>query len=405
MKQHIKNISCYVSFRKNNSDYAILQRVSNSKVLTLFFVTAYSIFFATADFAQGQAPEVRVKPVEFKNTEIRRIVTGSLRAYQRSDVASQESGLIVEADRREGQTVKKGDILAVLDARRLKLEVEQADYDVEIKLATIEQRKAELATYQEELNRRTKSQELAPGAVSEEAVRRAKMVLAVAKSAQKAAESDYELARARLSLLNVRLDDTVIYAPFDGNIVRKQAETGGWVNPGSPIVTMTSSGAIEAVFDVSEKFSIQRLQSLKTVTVNLKEQNIQVESEDISVIPDVDPRSRRYVLIAVLKSKAHFFAPGMSVTATIPTNEKGDYLVIPTDAVMRDSGGEFAYKIDRGLDGNPIAVPVSLRVRFTIDDNLYIESSDLSKGDLIVVEGNERLRPMSPVTILKADKP
>ena len=94
----------------------------------------------------------------------------------------------------------------------------------------------------------------------------------------------------------------------------------------------------------------------------------------------------------------------MSVTVTIPTNEKGDYLVIPTDSVMRDSGGEFAYKIGEGRDGNSIAVPVSLRVYFAIDEGLYIESSDLREGDLIVVEGNERLRPLSPVIILKADK-
>ncbi|NOG85973.1 MAG: efflux RND transporter periplasmic adaptor subunit [Candidatus Scalindua sp. SCAELEC01] len=375
-----------------------------SKTSIALSVITCTILFATVTFAQEQIPKVRVKPVEFKNAEIRRIVTGSLRAYQRSDVASQESGLVITAERREGQVVKKGDILAELDARRLKLEVEQAEHDVQIKLATIEQRKAELATYQEELNRRTKSQELAAGAVSKEDIRRAKMVLAVAESAQITAESDYELACARLSLLKVRLDDTVIRAPFNGNIVRKHAETGEWISPGSPIVTLISSGVIEAFFDVSEDFSMQRLRSLKTITVNLKEQNIHVESENIRVVPDVDPRSRRYILIAVLKLKEHFLTPGMSVTATIPTNEKGDYLVIPTDSVMRDSGGEFAYKIGRERDGNSIAVPVSLRVHFAIDDGLCIESSDLREGDLIVVEGNERLRPLSPVIILKSDK-
>ncbi|MDR4499665.1 MAG: efflux RND transporter periplasmic adaptor subunit [Candidatus Scalindua sp.] len=382
-----------------------MRRVLIIKVSMVFLVTAHSFFFATITFAQDQASVVKVKPVEFKSAEMRRTVTGNLRAYRRSDVASQESGLVVQADRREGEAVKKGDALAELDARRLSLEVEQAGHDVQIKLAAIEQRTSELATYQEELNRRIKSQELAAGAVSKEAVRRAKMVLVVAQSAQKAAESEYEIARARLALLKVRLDDTVIRAPFDGNIVRKHAETGEWINPGSPIVTLISSDLIEAVFEVSEDFSMQRLQSLKTITVHLKERNIHVESEDIKVIPDVDPRSRRYILIAVVKSGEHFLAPGMSVTATIPTNEKGDYLVIPTDSIMRDSGGEFAYKIGKGHDGNSVAVPVSLRVYFAIDDGLYIQSGDLSKGDLIVVEGNERLRPLSPVAILKTDKP
>ncbi len=404
MKQFIQYILCYVSFRKDNKSDAFTQRALIIKVSNMLLAIACTTFFATITFAQGQGSEVKVKPVEFKSAEIRRTVTGNLRAYQRSDVASQESGLVVKADRREGQVVKKGDVLAELDSRKLKLEIEQADHDVQIKLAVIEQRKAELATYREELNRRTKSQELAVGAVSKEAIRRARMVLAVAKSEQKAAESDYELASAHLSLLKVRLDDTVIRAPFDGNIIKKHAETGEWVDPGGPIVTLISTGAIEAVFEVSENFSMQRLQSLKTITVNLKEQNIQIESKDIKVIPDVDPRSRRYILIAVLKPNNHFFASGMSVTTTIPTNEKGDYLIIPTDSVMRDSGGEFAYKIGMGSDGNSVAVPVSLRVHFAIDDGLCIESSDLKKGDLIVVEGNERLRPMSPVTILKANK-
>ncbi|MDR4504030.1 MAG: efflux RND transporter periplasmic adaptor subunit [Candidatus Scalindua sp.] len=404
MKQFIKNILCHVNFLKDNKSDVFTQRALIIKVSNMLLVITCATLFATVTFAQSQGSEVKVKPVEFKSAEIRRTVTGSLSAYQRSDVASQESGLVITAERREGQVVKKGDILAELDARRLKLEVEQAEYDIQIKLATIEQRKAELATYQEELNRRTKSQELAAGAVSKEDIRRAKMVLAVAESAQITAESDYELARAQLSLLKVRLDDTVIRAPFNGIIVEKHAERGEWISPGSPIVTLISSGVIEAFFDVSEDFSMQRLRSLKTITVNLKEQNIQVESENIRIVPDVDPRSRRYILIAVLKSKEHFLTPGMSVTATIPTNEKGDYLVIPTDSVMRDSGGEFAYKIGRGSDGNPVAVPVSLRVHFAIDDGLCIESSDLREGDLIVVEGNERLRPLSPVIILKSDK-
>jgi len=363
-------------------------------------MSACLILFAPRLFAQGQVPKVKVKQVEFKNTEIRRIVTGNLRAYQRAEVASQVSGSVVKADTREGQSVKKGDVLAELDSRIIKLEIEQSVNDIQRKLAIIEQRKAEFVNYQEELNRRIKAQELADGAVSKENILRARKNVDVAKSAQTIAESDHKIAEVSLALLNIQLSDTTIRAPFDGTIIKKHTEAGEWVNPGNPIVTLISSGTIEASFEVPEHFSMQRLQTLESITVELKAQGIQIESKEITVIPDVNPRSRRYILTVVLNSKNHFLAPGMSVSAAIPISKKKDYLVIPADAVMRDSGGQFAYKISKGRDGSDIAIAISLREFFAVGDSLYIESVDLKKGDQIVVEGNERLRPMSPVSIL-----
>jgi RND family efflux transporter MFP subunit len=373
----------------------------NKRALLLLAVFIAGVAIPVSFFAQGQAAPVKVKTVELKKIQKRQVVTGNLKAIKRSEVACKESGTLILVNVKEGQVVSRGDVLAEIDSKRLKLEVKKAGLEITIALIDENKMKVELANYKKELKRREGAKKIASGAISEEIIQGAKTKTDIAEASLEAAKQQRFIAKTHLDLLQLRLNNTKIRSPFDGIVVRKHVEVGEWINPGDSIVTLISRGKLEVEFEIPEQFSIAALKKITTITVEAKDRSVQIEAKEIRIVPDVNPRSRRFKLLATVEPKKLELTPGMSVMAGIPTNKKENYLIVPSNAVLRDAGGEFVYKIVSGQDGSLSVMTVPIRSLFIIDKNLAVKSTRLKKGDRLVVEGNERLRPMAPVTILQ----
>src|SRR5262245_37061981 len=83
-----------------------------------------AIVAASTAFAQGPPPAtVRVDAAQKQSVQDQRLVTGELRAVQRARVAAEEPGRVTEIPVQAGQHVKKGDLLAQLDGKRLEIEL------------------------------------------------------------------------------------------------------------------------------------------------------------------------------------------------------------------------------------------------------------------------------------------
>jgi multidrug efflux pump subunit AcrA (membrane-fusion protein) len=106
-------------------------------------------------------------------------------------------------------------------------------------------------------------------------------------------------------------------------------------------------------------------------------------------------------LIAELRAEDKPLAPGMLVTASVPTGKMAERLVVATDAILRDGGGYFVYKAQPIPEGRYMAIPVSVKVLYATENGLVIDTPELHDGNLVVVEGNERLRPMMPIEIAR----
>ncbi len=89
----------------------------------------------------------------------------------------------------------------------------------------------------------------------------------------------------------------------------------------------------------------------------------------------------------------------MSVTATVPNGLLAEHLLISFDAISRNGGGYFVYKAESAPEGI-MALPVSIDVLFRIEELAAVNSHMLEEGDHVIIEGNERLFPMMPVTII-----
>lgn len=350
-----------------------------------------------SSLAHAQMPaSVRLDRVREETVAQQREATGSIITLLRSAVATQEEGLVLEMNLQVGDSVKAGDVIAHLDDARAKLEIDVRRARVQADQAVIEQRRAELERSKRDLERIQKLADLASAGESEQDVAR---TLVQSNTAQ-LAESEATLAtdKAELALAERTLADMTIRAPFDGRVVLKQTEAGQWVSKGDPIVTLVSLDRLEARADIPER-SVGALQlSDGSVEVSVPALGQRLTGSLIEIVPEADSLSRLFPIRIRLNDPEHRLRPGMSLTAMVPTGESGPALTLSEDAILRNAAGEYVY-FDAG--GTSQIAPIERLFR-AANGRIAVRSPVLRAGMLVVIEGNERLFPATPLNVLNA---
>ncbi|MGJ8694893.1 MAG: efflux RND transporter periplasmic adaptor subunit [Verrucomicrobiaceae bacterium] len=364
-------------------------------------ITALSQAKPTDDAGQG-APSgpppatVIMTPVENRiSTQTQRII-GTLHARSRSDIAALEPGPILSIEINEGDIVKKNDLIATLDSRRLKALLAEAHAEVTVAEALVHQKKSRVKRSSIDLEMKEKL--FAQRALSESEVLDARSANNVDQSVYRAAEDSLKAARSRLELLNVRLSDLSIRAPFDGRVVSRHVEPGEWVAEGAHIVTLTSSGEIEAWLKVPERFATAIQGQKIPVTVTATGQVI--TSSSLTIIPEAEESTRTLQVVLTLPNPEGALLPGLSVSAELPVTSSEKRLAVPINAVVQGYAGPGVF-VATESEGSPLPIARRLPVEVLFQDAgfVYLKSDDLNAGDRVIVEGNERLFPSQPLLI------
>lgn len=342
----------------------------------------------------GPPPQpVRVADVKRETVADRRLVVGELRAARRVLVAAREPGIVVELPVREGQRVEAGALLAQLDGARLELELAELEADRTVAAATLTERRADaemrrwMHQAQVELERRGSGQELE--------LREAAWELSVADARALQAERQLELLAARRALLQRRIDDLRVVAPFAGTVVARPVEVGGYVTAGGAVVELVSTGAIEAWFAVPEQHAAAVREPGATIELTAAT-GFRTRSSDFRIVPDVAPSVRSFPLVVPLDEPDPSLQPGMSARAWVPAGVEAEHLLVPTDAVLRSEIGSYVYVAQGGAGGQPArAMPVPVDILFSDGQRYAVRSAGLAPGARVVVEGNERLHPQA----------
>jgi RND family efflux transporter MFP subunit len=364
---------------------------------------------ASPCLAQGGPPPtpVTVDPVRLEPVREHRRVTGELRALRRSRVAAQEPGLVIELAVREGQQIAAGDVLARLDGRRLKLQLDAVKADEQAAASLTEERAANRLLRERELE--LYRQSLERGAANRKEVLDAESEASMARARVTWAERQRDVLHARAELLEERLSDMTIMAPFDGVLVSRHVELGEWVSEGEAVVELVSTGGVEAWLDVPQRFFGALVGEQVSIAVRVEAADRTITVDEPRVIPVVDPRARSFAVAAVLENADGRLTPGMSVTAYLPTGQQVERLTLAKDAVMRNAAGAYVYVARGGpgesTEGPASAAPVQVEVLFPVGERVVVTGGSLAAGDLVVVEGNERLFPGMPITPLRKGGP
>jgi len=355
---------------------------------------------ASSALAQGGPPPapVRVDAVRLETIAPKRLVTGELRAVRRSIVATREPGLVIDMPVREGQRLRAGETIARLDADRLELDLARLEADRKVAVAIRDERDAQVAQNQRDLEVLRESFERG-GAYPKE-VSDAESAVRIAEARLAQAKRSIDVIDAQLALLQDRIEDTTITAPFDGVVVARETEVGEWIGEGAGVIDLLAVGSIEAWLDVPQSNYAAVNATDEPVTIEVEATGETIDTDRLRVLPQIDPQARTFVTVATLNNADGSLAPGMSVTAWIPTRERAERLTVPKAAVGQSEAGPYVFVARDGGESQPArAVPVRIEVLFPLTDRFVVRTDQLAEGDRVIVEGNERLFPNAPVRI------
>lgn len=306
----------------------------------------------------GKAQLVELAEVQFAPVQYAADRAGSLRAVRQVKLFNQEEGQVARVLVRQGDHVKRGQILARLDARLLQAQLDKA-------IANRKQAEFELE--------RTKK--LAPKKL-------------ISENALLQVQTKLEISKADESVLRTRLDYMTIRAPFNGDIAERLVEPGDVVSKHTHMLTIVDSSKLVTDVQVSELL-VSRLNIGDRADVSIDALGGTVyPGKILRIYPTIDPATRLgriEVLLDPVPQGArdgHFCRVTLYSSGTRP-------LVVPSVSVRRDEIGEFVFVADE--NGKAKRVPVVSGLRFArnveIQSGLEEKQKVVSKGFLGLVNG------------------
>ena len=341
-------------------------------------------------YAQPPATPVGVDPVKIVPMSQTVPVVGRFVSPQSGAVAARSPGPVAKLIVNVGDHVEQGDIIAELDRSRLQSalalqEAQMAELKAHLKTT---QATAKLA--EQDLARMEKLRNTAAFAGFDYDKR--VQELAVARASVEEAQARISRGEVARELARIELEDSKIRAPFPGVAIQRHASEGAWLRIGDPVITLVNDVDLEIEADVPAN----RLGGLipgTEVSVVL-EQNGSLQGERYqatvrAVIPDESPTARtrpvRFKPAPELLQQA--LAVNQDVTLLLPASGSEHVLSVSKDAVIRRGTQALVFMVTDGkAQPTPVQLGEAVGDRFQVLDGL-------SENDIVVIRGNERLRP------------
>ncbi len=343
--------------------------------------------------AQDNEPEatpVRVDMVIEEPLNQTMPVIGRLVATKTGVVSARTGGPVGEFRVQVGDRVTADQIIAVLVKDTLESRRDLWLAEVAKAKAAIGTSRAELKLREQEMKRLSDLETSA--AFSQARLDDKAQEVAVAKSAIAELQAALGVANANLQLARIDLNYADIRAPYHGVITQRHTEAGAYVRAGDPLVTLIDDSTLEIDADVPT----ERISGLTQGTaVAFKYGDGTTGTAAVrAVVPDENPltRTRSVRFTAALGSSAPL-AANQSITLQIPVGAPRTVISVHKDAILSRGGRRLVYLAKGGIATvRPVELGESIGVRFEVLDGLI-------SGDLVVVRGNERLRPEQAVVI------
>ena len=344
--------------------------------------------------AQQDATPVGVDKVLLEPQAQTMPVIGRFVAPGSGIVATRIAERVTEMTVRVGDRVRRGDVLAKLSADRMQSERTLRVADLRWAEAQITREKANLAKMQQTYARVTSLR--GSTAYRKDRQEDTERDMEVAGSALGQAEADLLRAQADLNLADIALKDTTITAPYPAVVIVRHTVAGNYARVGDPIVTLLNDRDMEIEADVPAirtggllpgtkvRVTLQDGRMLNAaVRVVVQEENTRTRTRSVRLSPELGGRSGS-------------LASNQSVTVQIPIGGANEVVTVHKDAIVILKGRTMVYVVEDGkaairqvMTGNAIGA------RFEV-------KSGLKPGDIVVVRGNERLRPGQSVKPLDA---
>ncbi|MBW0003967.1 MAG: efflux RND transporter periplasmic adaptor subunit [Hyphomicrobiales bacterium] len=313
--------------------------------------------------------------------------SGNLASVNSTNLVARVAGFVQEVKFKDGETVKAGQPLFVVEPQPYEIALEQAKAAEASADATVTQAQADYAR-QTQLQR----QDFASKATLESSTATRDSALAV----QRQKEADTKQAEINLGYTQVK-------APFDGIVTARQVSVGELVGMGSPTVlaTVVQLDPIYVNFNVSEQDVVRLRAGIRergTTEAELRKMTIEVGLVNETgyphkgtldyAYPGVTSSTGTLAVRGVLPNPDRILLPGYFVRIRVPLSKEPDTLLVPDAAIGNDQGGRYVLLV--GKDG--IVEQRKIEIGETRGD-LRIVTQGLSADDSVIVSGVARAVP------------
>lgn len=355
-------------------------------IMVALLIVLCIIFFNKKEPVQQIYPVVATSPVEVEDVGIYGEYVGRIRAQQFVEIHARVEGYLEKMLFDEGTYINKGQTLFQIDPTLYDARKKRAE-------AQLNKAKAQALKAERDLNRIKPLFEL--NAASQ-------LDLDNAIANYEGAIADVAVCEADMVQAQMTLDYTVVRSPISGYISERNADIGALVGPGSQslLATIVKSDTVQIDFSMT---SLEYLKS-KARNVNLGQKDtsrtwdpyVTVTLADGTIYPfqglvdfadpQIDPKTGTFSVRAEMPNPDHILLPGQFTRVRLLMDVRENALVVPTKAIVIESGGAFVYVVrsDKIVEKRFVELGPEIK-------NSTIVERGLTEGEHIVVEGYHKL--------------
>lgn len=344
-----------------------------------------------AQAAAPRAVSVAIAPVVKQDVPVYLGGLGSVTAFYTANIKSRVDGQIMRVNFKEGQDVKEGDLLIVIDPRPYQVQLEQMEAQLFKDQASLRDAKLNLDRY---------TTLIPSGSIAQQQVDTQKATVDQLEGQVRTDQAQIDNAKLNIVYCNIT-------APFSGRVGLRQVDPGNIVHATdtNPMLILTQLQPIAVIFTLPED-------QLPTVAEHMRNATLEVDaySRDdqtklatgklLTIDNQIDQTTGTAKLKAVFDNKDNKLWPNQFVNAELRLETRKDSTVVPAAAIQRGPQGTFVYLVTADKTVNAQPVTVSL-----MQGNVAVITAGLKPGDTVVTDGQDKLQPGSRIEPRSSSNP
>lgn len=336
----------------------------------------------------GPTP-VRVAEVRQGDFAVELKALGTVTSYNTVNVRSRVDGELVKVLFSEGQQVKAGDLLAVIDPRPYEVALQQAQGALQENQAQLKNAELDLARYE--------------GLYAEDSI--ARQTLDTQRALVNQYRGSIKSNQADVATARLNLDFTRIRAPISGRLGLRQLDVGNLVSSGdtTPLVVITQADPISVIFTIPEgdlPAVLARVREGATLQVQAWDRGERLKLADgvlESLDNQIDTTTGTVKLKARFENAGQMLFPNQFVNVRLRVETREAATIVPSSSVQFGSRGTFVYVVD---GESKIGIRL-INIASSNGESTLVEDG-VQPGERVVLEGTDRLRDGSEVEVIEA---
>lgn len=355
----------------------------------LIFAAALLVYVVSPAVTAAERPPTKVIVEKVRKTEVAQTfpVIGRFVAYQHGVVAALTNGPVKEMLVNVGDRVTRDQVVSRMVDVRIKANRDLLAAELREKEAALRTAQAQLKLTLGEMKRLDGLRKSAAFSQARYSDKRNEVTMV--RSEVTEAEGAVGKARANLQLASIDLHNAEVRAPYDGVVVRRYAVAGAHLAVGDPVISLVNDNNVEVEADVPA----ERLNGVvpgRGVQVRLVDGTL-LQAKVRAIVPSENAKTRtrpvRFSLVADNAEERPTIADNQSATVLLPVARAQRVLTVHKDAVTSRGKNKVVITVSDNT-----AKPRNIRVGEAVGDRFAVLSG-LKEGDIVVIRGNEGLRP------------